>query len=353
MLRVLVMVLAAIAVLGTAISFIRRPEWWIRAFDFPRLQFAVLGALALALFPFVFQPHWFDIAAVAVTAAAVLWQSWRILPYTPLFKKQVLDAQEASRDDSVALVVANVLTPNRQSERLLAILRDADPDIVLTVETDQWWQEQLQPLERDYPYTLKCPLDNLYGMHLYSRLELRDAELRFLVQQDIPSMHAKVVMRNGHMLELHCVHPTPPSPTENDSSVERDAELLVVGRDLPQDNPSVIVAGDLNDVAWSRTTNLFQKISGLLDPRIGRGLLSTFHAKYWFLRWSLDHLFHSDDFTLVSMTRLPKFGSDHFPIHVVLRHDPPAESQQDGPDADAEDRELAESLIDAGNARPL
>lgn len=353
MLKGLTIVLAAIAVLATAMSFLRRPEWWIRAFDFPRLQLAALGVLALILYAFVPQYEPYDVALIVLTALAVAWQCWRILPYTPLYKKQVLDARRASEDDTISVVVANVLTPNRQAERLLEILRQANPDVIMTVETDRWWQEQLAPLEQDYPFNLKCPLDNLYGMHLYSRLQLENAEIRFLVEDDIPSMHARVRMRNGHWLELHCVHPTPPSPTENDTSVERDAELLVVGRDLPQDNPSVIVAGDLNDVAWSRTTNLFQKISCLLDPRIGRGLMSTFHAKYWFLRWPLDHLFHSDDFTLVSMRRLPKFGSDHFPIHVVLHHEPPAEAEQEAPVADAEDRDVAESLIEAGDAKPL
>ncbi len=91
----------------------------------------------------------------------------------------------------------------------------------------------------------------------------------------------------------------------------------------------VIVAGDLNDVAWSYTTNLFQKLSRMLDPRKGRGFFSTFHAEKFWARWPLDHIFTSHHFKLVSMKRLGYVGSDHFPIFIDLRlGDHPEENEK-------------------------
>jgi endonuclease/exonuclease/phosphatase (EEP) superfamily protein YafD len=115
----------------------------------------------------------------------------------------------------------------------------------------------------------------------------------------------------------------------------------------------VIVAGDLNDVAWSSTTRLFRKISGLLDPRIGRGMFNTFHADFWFMRWPLDHLFHSRHFTVKSIKRLPAFGSDHFPMLVELVHDEITGSRQEGLTADASDKKIAEEKIAQESERLL
>lgn len=108
----------------------------------------------------------------------------------------------------------------------------------------------------------------------------------------------------------------PPTPTESATSTQRDAKLLLVGQEISNHNQSVLVFGDLNDVAWSTTSRLFQKTSGLLDPRVGRGLYSTFHAKYPFLRWPLDHIYHSNDFMMRDIRVLSEIGSDHFPVYV-------------------------------------
>jgi len=110
-----------------------------------------------------------------------------------------------------------------------------------------------------------------------------------------------------------------------------------------------VVTGDLNDVAWSETTRLFRKISGLLDPRIGRGMFNTFHADYPFIRWPLDHLFHSEHFTVKTIKRMPSIGSDHFPLLTTLVFSPKAIPENEGIDATAEDRSRADEIVEKEN----
>jgi endonuclease/exonuclease/phosphatase (EEP) superfamily protein YafD len=322
----------------------RYEAWWVRGQDFPRLQYA---ALALALLPielFALErgaPG--TVLLLAATLACLVYQAWWIVPHTPLYPKEVKTLDRADPAETLRIMSVNVLMPNRRAAALLGIIDDARPDVIIALETNAWWQERLDVLERDYPHTMKCPLDNLYGMHLYSRLPLEDGAVQFLVEDDVPSMHAMLVLRSGRRVRLHCVHPKPPSPSENPGSSQRDAELIAVAKSVAEcerDTP-VVVAGDLNDVAWSATTRLFRKISGLLDPRVGRGMYNTFHASYPFLRWPLDHLFHSEHFGVVGITRLPAFGSDHFPILVEIAYAERLEAEQEGLAPDAGDASWA------------
>ena len=218
----------------------------------------------------------------------------------------------------------------------------------MTLESDAHWEQALSVLEDDYPYRVAVPLDNLYGMHLYSRLALEDIEVKFILSDEIPSIHATVILRSGQPVQLYCLHPKPPSPTEAKDSTLRDAELLIVGDQIKDLDESCIVMGDLNDVAWSRTTRLFQRISGLLDPRVGRHFVNTFHADYPLLRWSLDHVFHSTDFALVQMQRLPHIGSDHFPVYVVLQTGRVFEQVQEELEQTEADEQEAQEAIEDG-----
>ncbi|MGH9942147.1 MAG: endonuclease/exonuclease/phosphatase family protein, partial [Pyrinomonadaceae bacterium] len=276
----------------------------------------------------------------------LVYQCYMMFPYTFLSRRQVQQSTRPAGESSVRLLFANVLMSNRNGARLREIIRENDPDIILAVETDGWWQEQLREFEQTHPHVVRQPQDNTYGMLLYSRLELVNPKVKFLIQDDIPSIHALARLRSGQEIELHCLHPRPPFPTEDEKSTERDAEILLVGKDIKGRKAPVIVLGDLNDVAWSRTNYLFQDISGLLDPRIGRGFYNTFHATYPFIRFPLDHFFHSNHFRLLDFRRLPSFGSDHFPVFIALNHEPDAESQQEELQPDAAERQEAREKID-------
>jgi endonuclease/exonuclease/phosphatase (EEP) superfamily protein YafD len=301
----------AVLVLATLAPISRSKRWWIRDLDFPRLQLAaLLGAVLCAQ-----QGRRVSWAERAATLACLAQQARWILPYTRLHPKQVPAARRPGR--RLRIMTANVLGPNRRSADFLRVVRDADPDVLVTLESNRWWEGQLSVLEERYPYTVKCPLENLYGMHVYSKLPLRDARIRFLVEPDIPSIHAFAELPEGGRVELHFLHPEPPRPA-TDSSESRDAELILVAKELGEEDRPIVVAGDLNDVAWSRTTRRFLKVSGLLDPRVGRRMLNTFHAGWWPARWPLDHVFHSRHFELSRLRRLPSFGSDHFPVLVEL-----------------------------------
>ena len=335
-------------------SLIRRDEWWFRGADFPRLQILFVGLVALAGLLFI-NAEWTSVRELLLLGviAAVAYQLKMVLPYTPVWKKQVLHVRQdqLNVEQQISLLVANVLTPNHKYHLLLEQINRLQPDVVLTLETDQVWQEALKPIEADYPYRVAVPQDNLYGMHLYSRLPLADTEVKFILSDETPSIHATIRLRSGLSVQLHCLHPKPPSPTEAKDSTLRDAELLIVGDQIKDIDESCIVMGDLNDVAWSRTTRLFQRISGLLDPRVGRYFMNTFHADYPLLRWSLDHIFHSTDFGLVEMKRLPHIGSDHFPIYVVLQTGRIFEQKQQELEQTESDEDEAQQAIQEGIAK--
>ncbi len=341
------LVIALLPIIATIATILKFDQWWIRVFDFPRIQIVVLNLIALIgiAITISFEANW-EYALLIILSLCLLYQCIKIFPYTTLAKKQVIHFEGENPENTFAIMVSNVLTTNRKYQKLIDLVHQKKPDILLTLETDKQWEEALSELEEEYTYTVKIPLDNLYGMHLYSKLELQDAEVRNLVEDNIPSIRTWVKLKSGVKVRLYCLHPTPPSPTERDTSTNRDAELLMVGKEVEENDHTAIVIGDLNDVAWSRTTKLFQKISGLLDPRIGRGFFNTFHASYPLFRWPLDHIFHSDDFTLIEIHRLPNIGSDHFPMYTALHHEQRAENEQEGEEADEEEEDWAEEKIE-------
>jgi endonuclease/exonuclease/phosphatase (EEP) superfamily protein YafD len=335
---------------GTLLNFSRHPHWYIRGWDFPRVLIAALAMAVGAAWAWTCQWQWWDWVFLASLAGVIGIQLWNILPYTPLARRQVKRAERAQDPrTSIRLVATNVLMENREFDKWREVIRAADPDVILAVEVDDTWMERaVRPLIADWPHVVAEPRNNHFGMVLLSRLEVVDPEVRHLVQKDVPSIHCGVRLPGGEVIDLHCLHPRPPEPLDDQDSAPRDAELVLVGRAIGDDAAKrpTIVTGDLNDVAWSHTTRLFRRLSGLLDPRIGRGLFNSYNAKNPLFRFPLDHFFHSNDFRLIELRRLAPVGSDHFPMYLALSYEPARKDEQPEPEEDAADRQQSEEMLE-------
>ena len=354
--------LALLGVLATVIPLSRSTRWWVRMLDFPRAQVAAILAVSLTLLLVALlqaylaglhRPYSWIVLALVVVALA--YQLFRMRPYSIFSATQVPSLRNSDGASHVRLLVSNVLQSNRNFTALLNLIRESDPDLIFLVECDHAWVRALDVLRESHPHTILLPQENGYGLAFFSRVPLERAESRFLRDEEIPSVKATLLIDGNRRVHCYGLHPAPPVPDYAEETDQRDAELLVVAKEIRGMGEPVLVFGDLNDVAWSPTTTLFQAVSGLLDPRVGRGQFNTFHAQWPLLRYPLDHVFVSAHFELRHLRRLRDIGSDHFPILADLSLLPRAVAQPEGagdsPEASPEDIAEANERIAQANEK--
>jgi endonuclease/exonuclease/phosphatase (EEP) superfamily protein YafD len=318
-LPIMLYLMGILIIIATILPLSRSHRWWVRICDFPRFQVAVIAMGLLVLLLLTGWPFGIlDFILFTAVALSAMWQVswvWRYVPGAPLEVESRYIAVGAP--ERIALLTTNVLQKSRDSGALLKIIGEADPDLVLAVETDEWWCSRLtEGLRARYRHSLLYPLSNGYGLAAFSRLELTDPSIRFLVDDAIPSLKTGIRLRSGAVIDLYGLHPQPPAPQQD--SIERDVELVMVGKEIKRAKRPAIVLGDLNDVAWSPTTLSFKSAGGLLDPRCGRGFFNTYPAGLPGLRYPLDYIFHTPHFAVCDMRVLPRFQSDHLPLVASL-----------------------------------
>jgi endonuclease/exonuclease/phosphatase (EEP) superfamily protein YafD len=335
---ILAWTLALLFVLMNLLPLVRSDFWTFRLFEYPRFQKLVIGLACLVailfLRPYIEDSFYF---LFGIVLGCVVFLLMNIFPYTPVAKKEVIRVRAKANGLDIKIFTANVLQTNTNYQKLLQQIEQMDPDIVFLVETHKEWDVQMQQLEDRYPYTIKKPLDNTYGLLFFSRLPLRNSKVLFRVDKEVPSIETEAQLPGEQWIKIYGLHPKPPVPKESLYSTAKDKELMLVAFEAKKETKPCVVMGDLNDVAWSHVTKLFRKVSGLLDPRRGRGFYSTFSANNWIMRFPLDYIFCSSHFGLVTMRRMPHNGSDHFAMFIHLQYDDVLETVQEEPEADQEE----------------
>jgi len=309
--------MAGVLVAALLVPLSKVPHGAVRGWEFPREQFCILG-FVLAGISAVWGIGGWALGALFCGLSVV--QLAYIAKFTPVWPRQSADADADLRgqaDRCFSVIATNVKQSNRAYDRLTALLLQQQADVVVAIEVDADWIA---------------------------------AEVRRLVTQDVPSIRAVVRLNSGDDMRLYVVHPEPPIASHD--TLGRDGEIALIGLEAKADPLPAVVTGDLNDVAWSTTTRRFQRLSGLLDPRVGRGFFNTFNALVPLMRWPLDHLFHDARFRLVGMSRLPKIGSDHFPMRFDLALARSEKALTSPGAANGEERAEVRDMIRTEQARP-
>ncbi len=343
---------ALLLIIVTVLSMIESNQWWIRMWDFPRLVIFTLAVILALCAGFLLKGRW----RVGLTIAMLLvagWQGWRILPYTMLAEPEVeMVGRDAGIDPRTCFSALNlnVLQTNRDYAGTLDLIRKIDPDILLLLETDDAWLAALQPVVSAYPHRLTKPLSNKYGMLFYTKLPADELQLSRLVKNDTPSVFAQLRTRSGDPFLFIGLHPKPPVPGHDTD--ERDAEIILAASRARRMNLPTAAMGDFNDVAWSDTSQMFKRLGGYLDPRVGRGFYATYPAALPFFRWPLDHIFVTEQFAVQSISVLGDVGSDHLPVlsHVCLAPARADRLNEEPANVSADDREDAREIIRESDA---
>ncbi|GAB3652714.1 endonuclease/exonuclease/phosphatase family protein [Echinicola sediminis] len=338
--KVALYLFSVLIIAASLMPLVKKDYWTFRIFDYPRFQkLLLISCLIIAWF---FEDYGslkkVDYAILTVLIVLFFYLLSQIIPYTPFSTKMVKSADKHEKS-TLSLMVANVYQYNEHFQKCLKMIQRIRPDVFMLVETDHKWADQIALLKDKYPYQVEIPLENTYGMLFYSKYPLKNTQVKYLIDEEIPSIQTDLLLNNGETIRIYGIHPTPPVPGENTHSTERDAEILIAGKAAKSYGKAAIIMGDLNDVAWSYTSELFLKISGMGDPRRGRGMFNTFHAQYPFLRWPLDHIFLSNHFKLKKLQVHPSIGSDHFPISISVVLDTTVENEQ----MEASEQELEEA----------
>ncbi|MFC6268010.1 endonuclease/exonuclease/phosphatase family protein [Frigoriflavimonas asaccharolytica] len=333
------------------VSFLPRfknQHWLFRVWDFGKTQLTII---MLATFLAGFLLNNFSTSFYIIQGFLLITIAYHCIvlaKYTPLYPRS---KHQKSRNSSknIKIISANIYLFNKDYASFISLIKKNEPDLFLMMESDEHWENAVKILEKDYPNHIKVSLDNTYGMHFYSKFKVAKSKVHYFVADDIPSIEAHLETEDGFKFVFFGVHPPPPSPTEEETSKERDGDILSVAKEVKNIEKPVLVIGDFNNVAWSNSSILFKKVSELIDPRIGRGFISTYHAKYKLLRFPIDLMFHSPDIFIENLKTLEAFGSDHLPILCEFYIDKNDQKQKNEVEkSDTEEKTEAEELIDEG-----
>jgi endonuclease/exonuclease/phosphatase (EEP) superfamily protein YafD len=270
-----------------------------------RLQYLAASAVLAVVFAVVHRRGWF-VLMLAIT----LLDLWPVAPWYMPGRPAA-----AATDTRLKLMSANVWSGNRDTDRLLGLIRTEAPDLVFLQEVTDRWAAALDALADTYPYRYVVPRNDNFGVALLARRPFLSVEAIDTPGLDRPSLLAEIDF-GGRRVSFIGTHPMRPLGAAGFDA--RNRQLAAVAELAAGIDEPVILAGDLNSTMWGTHFRRFAAASGLADARRGFGIVPTWPAEFAPAMIPIDHCLASQDFAVLDFRAGPRIGSDHLPLLVTL-----------------------------------
>lgn len=236
---------------------------------------------------------------------------WQLLALASIYL--ATDQPDAGKAP-LAIMSINVWGDNKQYQQVVEQIEDVSPDVLLVVEYNNQWHQQLKILHSQYPHRLLEPRWHGYGIGLFSKLPLADTDVWQLTasQTDVPALSAKVKIgsRSLRLAGLHTM-----SPTSSLRMSLRNDQMDEIAQRLESDEAPTVLMGDFNCTPWSPFFKDLIANTGLRDSRQGKGFHGSWNVDTPSFFWiPIDHAMVSDEVHVHQRWVGAPCGSDHLPL---------------------------------------
>jgi len=227
-------------------------------------------------------------------------------------------AQTQQRFPTAALSVmsSNLDAANTDYTGQMQFYNSINADVIVFLEYTLAWHAALNTGLADYPYKAMELVDGPFGIAVYSKYPLLDAEVVYWANQTFPSIVTKIQVADK-TLDLFATHPPPPLSTELYQN--RNRHLTEISALARQSTNPVILVGDLNTSPWSAHFRQLSSVGGLVDSRRGLGIFATWPSGVLPLQIPIDHILVSKAVKVMSLQSSSGLSSDHRTLWANLK----------------------------------
>lgn len=300
-------ILSATCALVLFISqIVGRQHWFLELFTHFSFHYGVCFLLA-AIF---LTKHW----RYACLALGIAILAWSLLPpQLPDGNRQFVVSSTTqpvkSNSESLSIIMANVNINNPNPQQHLNRLISFQPDILLLPEAGGIWKKPLDTL-KDYPH--RCGHDEAspFALQVLAKQPI-NCDIHFIA--NLP--YARIGVSEKI---IYAIHPPPPIGR---LALTRNLYLKILGKRIKDEKQPTIVTGDFNLTPFSPIYRDFLAQTGLKPTTQKYSPSWSILGFPFYLPLDYALCKNMGKGTQLRIKKLPKYGSDHHGVWILLETD--------------------------------